>query len=250
MICPYCKAEFQPKWRNQKYCSTACGHESQKNPNRMGTCEHCGKPFERKQYRKTRDALRFCSRECAFEAKRRAVGPACVIHFTHCIECGILFTSQTTRLFCSEDCRKRRASAKMFAFNANKKLLIERNCKECGRKFIAEYGEKRRTFCSDWCMRKHSRRVAKGKRRARTQGSECQSIDPIKIFERDKWICQLCKIRTLKGKRGTCHDRAPELDHIIPLSKGGDHTAGNVQCSCRACNGRKSAQTQGQMRCF
>jgi 5-methylcytosine-specific restriction endonuclease McrA len=31
------------------------------------------------------------------------------------------------------------------------------------------------------------------------------------------------------------------MDHIIPLSKGGDHTASNVVPACRACNTKKSA---------
>lgn len=32
------------------------------------------------------------------------------------------------------------------------------------------------------------------------------------------------------------------VDHIIPLSRGGQHTARNIQMVCRSCNSRKSAK--------
>lgn len=31
-----------------------------------------------------------------------------------------------------------------------------------------------------------------------------------------------------------------EVDHIIPLSKGGLHVESNLRCACRKCNGLKS----------
>jgi 5-methylcytosine-specific restriction endonuclease McrA len=40
-------------------------------------------------------------------------------------------------------------------------------------------------------------------------------------------------------------DATPELEHVIPLSKGGTHTKDNVRCSCRACNLNKGANMPG-----
>ena len=40
--------------------------------------------------------------------------------------------------------------------------------------------------------------------------------------------------------------RSPELDHIIPLSKGGAHTPENTQCVCRQCNSEKADKPLGQ----
>ena len=37
-------------------------------------------------------------------------------------------------------------------------------------------------------------------------------------------------------------DLPPTLDHIIPLSKGGEHTRENAQMLCRSCNSKKSAK--------
>lgn len=35
---------------------------------------------------------------------------------------------------------------------------------------------------------------------------------------------------------------APELDHVMPLSKGGTHSMDNVQLLCRKCNQRKGSR--------
>lgn len=39
--------------------------------------------------------------------------------------------------------------------------------------------------------------------------------------------------------KGLNKPNSPELDHIIPISKGGHHLYSNVQLLCRACNGSK-----------
>ena len=37
-------------------------------------------------------------------------------------------------------------------------------------------------------------------------------------------------------KRGSYDDDAPELEHVVALSKGGEHSYRNCRCACRACN--------------
>lgn len=93
-----------------------------------------------------------------------------------------------------------------------------------------------------------TKRKAKAWRRAVERGCEAERFDPFEIFERDKWRCHLCGCKTLQSLRGTSQDRAPELDHIIPLSKGGQHTRANTACSCRKCNGAKGDRLLGQLR--
>ncbi|WP_238346266.1 HNH endonuclease [Luteimonas saliphila] len=73
------------------------------------------------------------------------------------------------------------------------------------------------------------------------------SIDPLLVFERDKWACHLCGRKTPARLRGSCDPRAPEIDHVLPLAAGGTHTWGNVKCACRECNGRKSDRPLGQL---
>lgn len=67
------------------------------------------------------------------------------------------------------------------------------------------------------------------RRRARERGAErVEKIDREYIIARDSGICHLC------GKKPPRH--LIELDHLVPLSKGGNHTADNLRVSCRRCN--------------
>lgn len=134
-----------------------------------------------------------------------------------------------------------------------------RPCMDCGRKCIGT-GEIKR-LCSD-CKARHvkdsakrsrktpasraSKKLYKTLRRMRVAGTAI-AIDPIAVFIRDKWRCHLCGCKTPQKLRGTYDPNAPELDHVIPLSKGGTHTWGNVKCACRKCNGAKSSKPLGQL---
>jgi 5-methylcytosine-specific restriction endonuclease McrA len=59
----------------------------------------------------------------------------------------------------------------------------------------------------------------------------------LKVVRRDNYICQIC------------HNHVPddeiELDHIIPISKGGPTNVENLRLLCRACNRKKSNSTSG-----
>jgi len=90
---------------------------------------------------------------------------------------------------------------------------------------------------------KAAKRAYKAKRRAKAKtNGPWQSIDPVKVFERDGWECYLCGIDTPKHLRGTHDPQSPEMDHIRPISRDGTHTWDNVACACRKCNQKKSAQ--------
>ncbi len=47
------------------------------------------------------------------------------------------------------------------------------------------------------------------------------------VFARDDWVCQYCGAP------------AENLDHVVPRSRGGEHTWENVVASCRRCNSKK-----------
>ena len=91
-----------------------------------------------------------------------------------------------------------------------------------------------------WCA---ERRAARPKwrnvRYHRIKAAEKDRVDPFVVFEQAGWHCCYCKVPTPKELRGTRKKTAPELDHIVPLSRGGEHSYANVQLLCRACNGDK-----------
>lgn len=86
--------------------------------------------------------------------------------------------------------------------------------------------------------------------RARRRGLPYERCGAIAVCTRDKWRCQLCGVSTPRRLRGTIDLRAPEVDHIIPLSYPGSpgHVWSNVQCACRRCNLAKSDKPLGQLR--
>ena len=245
------------------------------------TCRNCGKSYEAKA--KNRD--KYCSRACAFAdiaAWRRDDPPKAI-----CLMCGHEFTrsygfggyrycsshcrdaAMTRRCevcqqdfiaavsggrFCSDDCRAEAAR------RYTKKRDEERHyaagkvfqCKICGAQFLPQYATKKRAFCSDKCEKEQLRRNKRERggnntQRAKRLGLPRQYFNEKRILERDKWTCYLCGQPTPPKLRGTYEPNAPEIDHIVPLSKGGAHIKENVACICRRCNGEKGNRTLGEM---
>jgi len=58
--------------------------------------------------------------------------------------------------------------------------------------------------------------------------------DRTRIMERDGGVCQLCQ---------RCV--ATQVDHIIPLFKGGSDSDENKQCICDQCHNRKTITERG-----
>lgn len=81
--------------------------------------------------------------------------------------------------------------------------------------------------------------------RQRAQLYRCDEYDETitldKVFEKYDGVCQICGLVTDKSDIVNGHIRRmyPTVDHIIPLSKGGTHTWGNVQLAHMMCNAGK-----------
>lgn len=87
-------------------------------------------------------------------------------------------------------------------------------------------------------------------KRARLRGVTVETVNPMLVFERDRWMCHLCGKAAPKRLRGTYDDNAPELDHIVPLAAGGEHSYRNTACAHRSCNRIKGSSPLGQTRLF
>lgn len=136
--------------------------------------------------------------------------------------------------------------------NAGGPKVIRPKCATCGDQLGPTVRGPGKHVCAP-CKRigqMKARRIANAKRRAIERGADADLIDPISVFNRDKWRCQECGRKTPRSKRGTVKANAPELDHIISLADGGTHTWSNVQCLCRKCNQEKGAFSRGQLHMF
>ena len=60
-----------------------------------------------------------------------------------------------------------------------------------------------------------------------------------KVWQRDGGRCQHCRKELDLRLRGGTNELSPELDHIIPISRGGVAAEYNVQLLCRGCNLKK-----------
>lgn len=58
------------------------------------------------------------------------------------------------------------------------------------------------------------------------------------IFVRDGWVCQLCG-GLIDPALQWPHLMSATEDHIVPLNRGGEHSAANVQAAHYSCNSRK-----------
>jgi len=123
------------------------------------------------------------------------------------------------------------------------------------KKHYATNNEKRKSQARAW-YRKNSERALKvsrayhaahpeqtratGRRSANTRRATkkrvfVEVVDPRTVFTRDKGICGIC--RTLVDMQDPW-----EIDHIVPISKGGPHAYANVQLAHRKCNRGKGTR--------
>ena len=213
--CKHCGTAFDTPYNFKIYCSRKCklADWKQQNPEQWAT-------FRAKEYLKARE-------------KRAEKSNKLSLHSAHV---GSL--------------KKYLSSLKAKATAIRKKqTLRQRSCQECGKPVGYVLGAPRK-FCSSSCREKNerqrpenkeARKAANKRRKAIQRGAKVgQAFSYKQVFERDGWRCQLCGKVTPERKRGTISNNAPEVDHIIPLSKGGEHSLNNVQTLCRACNGWKS----------
>ena len=239
----------------QFYCSKHCGlkaravREGRTGRLFMVRCRGCRSEV-RRTVRASRDAGEYCSRECYSAWKTRLAGEIAALRRI----AGNWKPSPNPLVS-----REVHAIRRIARWKPGRMTTV-RPCSGCGMKTLGlgNYSRKCDPCKAETVRRnreiyrasesfKASRRAGKAMRRAAERGVDADRIDPLKVFDRDGWKCHLCGCPTPKSLRGTYEDKAPELDHVIPLAAGGTHTWGNVKCSCRSCNGAKGATPIGQL---
>jgi len=83
--------------------------------------------------------------------------------------------------------------------------------------------------------------AAKAAYRARKIAAHVEDVRREVVFERDGYLCRLCST-PLRVDVKAPHPHTPSIDHIVPLSRGGDHSYANIQSAHLACNVAKGAR--------
>lgn len=93
------------------------------------------------------------------------------------------------------------------------------------------------------------------KRRALLRIAKVERYTALEIATRDGWFCQICLNKGLsrtKARIGKTyrfpHPRSLSIDHIIPISRGGDDVKTNVQAAHFTCNASKRDGGADQLR--
>ena len=247
--CLFCNREFRTHKITQKYCSVKCtikyqNQKKRKYQNRI--CVYCHKEY----YPDSRNVKPYCSVECGrqlriIQAKIRKESlylMRLADRNRKCIVCNKNFWSYHSRSYCSDECYKIYYEKR--AIELGNLKPASRPCKKCGKLIKREMANKIRglkTYCSE-CTEKRkdaTQRIQRIKRRYQCNITKMQMIAGIDIFIRDNWKCQLCGCDV--DELGSPNkDTYANMDHIIPLAKGGQHILSNVQTLCRKCNILKS----------
>jgi len=83
------------------------------------------------------------------------------------------------------------------------------------------------------------------KRRSRKHKVDFTPLQRKEILYKYDWTCQSCGCKVHDRRTGNWNtpDKA-HLDHIIPISKGGNSEPDNIQVLCRTCNLSKHAKIE------
>lgn len=242
-----------PSKAERRYCSPSCCQKaadkrypskSGKAPLRLVACCGCGVTQQRRV--RNDEAGRYCGRKCHADAMTRVAAERAALFRIACA----WRTKPAPNPLVVAEIRALRRIAKY----VERPRIVRKACSGCGDPVLGVLGYRklchtckakaRRDYNKTPIGRAHKKK-SKAIRRSRV-AIYTETVDPISVFDRDRWICQLCGKRTPRRLRGLVDPSAPELDHIIPLALGGAHAWFNVQCACRECNGRKGAKVLGQ----
>lgn len=93
------------------------------------------------------------------------------------------------------------------------------------------------------CVRKKPVKYYSKKRRA--VYAKGDPIDPKILFELHNWMCWVCK-EPINRRLRLPNYYAATVEHIVPLSKGGEHVWSNVAVSHAICNFNKGDSQPGE----
>ena len=201
--CEACGVEYLSTYSWQKYCSPTCKRRVK----------------ERQKRERRKDTL--CVVAGCTDAGVRSSG-LCEMHYSR-RQRGIPF-SLTKRPYVG-----RRQSETCTAPGCGKPTYWTELCKR-------HYLEAKVREGKDWAVLEYESPDARKK--TELYGGVFTVVNRFELFNRDGWVCQLCG-EPVDPELKRPNVMAPTIDHIAPLSLGGDHTMENCQLAHLSCNSSK-----------
>lgn len=192
------------------------------NPPTYRDCEWCGHTF---RYRGRNGASRYCSRRCSGWASAYAKGHPMEspVPWHACPTCGHVWIRRSNRTYCSRECWP------PTVYVPNPRPPVRIDCAVCGRQVTGQGRGRPKRFCSKRCCDRASKLTRRHRMRAGVATSERFTVR--EIATRDGWRCHICG--------GRVRQRDATMDHLVPLSVGGQHVRENVALAHRLCNSRR-----------
>lgn len=200
----------------------------------MRTCA-CGSLFP--VHPNERHARIWCSEACRVRHARygaRTDRP--------CRQCGAPFRAADKQRYCSARCGWLWRSArrpKNADWVAGRRSLRTVSCIHCSASVDSRAS---RPICEACRTSQNATRAAA--KNARRRGAASENVAPRMVFERDGWLCYLCRFRVSRNSSRNDPLR-PTLDHVVPIARGGRHEMANLKTAHLFCNTSKGARRVG-----
>ena len=180
-------------------------------------CETRGRVFLSNKGCKTRTP-RFCSRECAGIANAK---------IKVCAYCGKEFYNWTREKYCCKACASAALRGVPLSEEHRRKLSEARKASpKCHGENLYNWKGGPATF------RERARCYYNKRRTAQRLPVDKQYLDILRRMMKNR--CFYC---------GEDMGAIPTIDHLTPVSRGGDNQRWNLVYACRSCNSRKGAKT-------
>jgi 5-methylcytosine-specific restriction endonuclease McrA len=189
-------------------------------------CVVCGKPREylASTLRQRRAPAKYCSQACNGAARAKPTTHT----MTACRNCGKNFKKRTDHIrennFCSRVCASEGLKVDGAKWRDPEQI----------RQYMRAWCKKNREYVNaksrEWGRKNKDKKLANCRAR-RAKGP---------MIGADEWAGLLAKFGS-KCLRCGATERL-EMDHVVPVAKGGTHSLDNLQVLCRTCNASKGAR--------
>lgn len=246
-ICKECVQPIHPnKIKSAIFCSIPCKNKHKNKKRRIinyeRVCKQCTDPISPTKIKGTL----FCSTLCGITYKNRSRYSEKETKF--CLVCQKLVPSSKRRdaLYCSVECRAKESSKR------NNSKNVERYRKKVNRPTpnicslitcnIPLRFDNSTGFCANHYVHSENSRVsgANHARKRRSLLANCfiEVVDPVELWKRDAGLCVLCGFPADKNDWW--------MEHLIPITRGGEHSYENAFVSHPRCNNEKNNKLLGE----